>query len=677
MFLNHLRAHAARDPFRLKLLLWSLLFILPLGIRLTGSWLADLLLLLLLAALSVLLFGWSVPAAEKPRRRWRLLFGRAEWLLLALFAAAQLAFLFDGLPQGRDHQPDLMAAAVNAMRLGAAARPSPLAAVVVLALALLAGALCWRRWRFRWHLTLWLLLVGGVTVLAHRLPLATTTEPSPVLLQTCWLTLCGISEPASRTLQLLVFAATGMVWHQLLWRLTGIRTGALLGLALVLFNPASFHYAHVSVQSGCLLLVGGLLLSTLWRVQDRRPAAPALWLALLLAAAWSPALLPAVVLLLVAALRDDEALSRVERLRLWGGVLAAATLVYAVRAAGSVSGLDRLLPDPALLQQPARLVVTWLALPALLSYVLCALAVLAAIAVVAGLPRAAGMVIIIAAAAAGLLLHGGGPALLLAIGCGLLLVAAGLLLVFLPDGAPERQACALLLGTVGFLPLTAAATRPDWWLAGTAGVVLLVARLLALSARLRLPAWLPALLLALPLCLHGLLASGTEFLTLRTRAHYLLPWPQAAAALAAMPPGTGIYCPPDDVPLPFYLAQQRVFDRVRLRQGAWMTPDYQSVDALFEYCVATRCRFVVLPRGLRVQGSEPLARRTALVRLREDYPALPDLAYPSALAGLPLKPVLAEELLAGRDVRFALRRAWPQDGYALLLIEAGTLELAR
>lgn len=677
MLLTNLRAHAARDPFRLKLLLWSLLCVLPLGVRVTGYWLADCALLLMLAALIALLFGWSVPAAEQPRRRWRLLCGRAEWLLLALFAAAQLVFLCDGLPQGRDHQPDLMAAAVNAMRLGAAARPSPLAAVAVLALALPAGAVYWRRWRFRWHLALWLLLVGGVTLLAHRLPLATTTEPSPVLLQTCWLTLCGISEPAIRTLHLLIFAASGMVWHQLLWRLTGIRTGALLGLTLILFNPVSFHYAHVSVQFGCLLLACGLLLSTLWRVQDRRTAAPALWLALLLAAAWSPALLPAVMLLLVAALRDDEALSRGERLRLWGGALAAAALVYALRAAGGVSGIDRLFPDPALLQQPARLVVTWLALPALLSYVLCALAVLAAVAVLAGLPRATGTVILAAAAAAGLLLHGGGPALPLAIGCGLLLAAAGLLLVFLPDGAPERQAFALLLGTVGLIPLTAAAARPDWWLAGTAGIVVLLARLLALSARLRLPAWLPGLLLALPLCLHGLLAAGTEFLTLRTRAHYLLPWRQAAAAVAAVPPGTGIYCLPDDVPLPFYLAQQRVFDRVRLRQGAWMTPAYQSVDALFEYCLLNRCRFVVLPRGLRVQEREPLARRTALVRLGEDYPALPGVAYPSAVAGLPLKPALAEELLAGQDVRFALRRAWPAGGYALLLIEAGTLELAR
>ena len=75
--------------------------------------------------------------------------------------------------------------------------------------------------------------------------------------------------------------------------------------------------------------------------------------------------------------------------------------------------------------------------------------------------------------------------------------------------------------------------------------------------------------------------------------------------------------------------------------------------------------------------NEPRARRTALLRLQDDFPArLADFAWPGAWAQTQVSPLVGEDLLAENDLRFALRAGYGRSGNQLLLVEAGILEMA-
>ncbi len=670
----------ARDPFAATLLLWTLLLVLPLGVRLTGSWPGDLLLQLALAALIVFLYGRGLPHDEPPPRRTLrlLLWGGLEWCFTALFLAAQLPFLFDPLSSGRDYQPDVMAAAVNAMRLGAGTVPSPLAPLLIIAAIVTAGILVRYRPRLRWQGMLWLLLVAGVTLLAYRLPLATAASPAPVGVETLWLLLGGINEPAFRALLLLVCCAAGVLWHQLGWRVTGSRLGALVVLALLWFNPATLHYAHTGLTVPALTLLAALLFMALQRLQDRRHAASAAWLALVLVTAWHPLMLITASFLLVAMLAADEALARDERVRLWGSAWLAAAAVHAVRVIGGVSGLAALVPDPAVWLQPARLLLPWLALPAQVTHLVMVLLVGAVLATLLRLPVRWGGLPLLWLLLNGVLLAEVLPLLLagaLAMAAWLLLLPVLLVLIASGRKLTDRLGMAWLLGTAGAAAMTVSAATVEWWLLALPGLVLLAAQLPAALARWQVPAWLPATILALPLLVSGLWGEGSEWQNLATRRYYRQEWPAAALALAGLPRGAGVYCPLPDSPLPFYFAGQRVFDRLRYVCGPWLLTDYQRADSLFAWCVVRNCRFSVIPRGYHMLGGVAVSRQTALARLAADHAQFPaGFSWPGAWAQQAVRPLAAEELLAGADMRFSLRARLGRGGNELLLVEAGTMD---
>lgn len=671
-----------QDGFSTRLLLWSLLLVLPLGVRLTDFWQYDLAINATLALAIMALFAFGLPrAAESPRRKLRLLrWGKIEWAWLALFITVQLQFLFDPLAAGRDYQPDLMAAAVNAMRLGAGTLPSPLAPLVIIGLAVLAGLLVKFRPRLRWHALLWLALLAGVTMLAHGLPLATTASPAPVGMETLWLTLCGINEPAHRVLLLLVCGGAGLLWHQLGWRVTGSRAGALLVLALVWFNPATLHYAHTGITVPAVLLLTAVLWHALVRLQRKRSAAPAAWVALLVTMAWHPLLMVAGVFLPVAMLKEDETLVRAARVRLWISAWLAALLVTAVRGLSGVSGMEQMLLPAELWSAPVRLLLPWLALPVLLTYFIVALALIHALHRLTCLPKWAGMLPV------GWLLLAGGlllplpaplPWLLLA-ALALLTLPAAVAFISSGEKLADRLALAGLAGTLGVAAATVSATKIEWWLFALPGITLLAARLLARVMPPRLPVWLPALAVGLPLGAAGLFSAGSEWQNLATRNYYQQAWPEAARAVAGLPGGTGLYCPLPDSPLPFYLAGARVFDRLRLVTGPWLTTEYQRVDSLFEWCVVKRCRFAIIPRGYYLDNNLPSDRRTLMTQLADEYPALPaGFAWPGAWSQTAVNPRVGEDLLTDGDIRFAVRALYGRTGNQLLLVEVGTLEMAQ
>lgn len=620
----------------------------------------------------LLCFELAAPApvsAFSDLRRFDLLWGKSEWLLTLVFVGTQLLFIRDPLVTGRDWQPDLMVAAGNAARLGAGLLGSP-AVLGGTALLALAGALTLPRLSGRQALAVGVVALLVVTWLG-RLGGLRLGENSllAVGLGSWWLALTGISEPAVRLGALLLTIGAAIVMHRAAWSAFGSRLGAVIALALIYFNPAGYHYAHVGLFVPLVLLVCALVILLLYRYLNFGTDALPCWAALVVLFLLHPLFLFGLVIFGWAILREEGAVARADRLRLLASAwLAAAGLMLWSGVAGSLPpGFEWHAASPG------RFLLPWLAFPHLFTHFLLTVLIAAIFALIANIRAGVALLVALWLMVTVLLVHYGEtsliPILFMQVAFYLTGIAALLAVTWSVDGGMERLGLVWVLG----FPLAAALfTGPrqvELWTAVVPGVIILVARLINHLHPRRLPAGAVALVLVLPLLAFDLFGAGAEWTNLLTRDYYYHPWKRVARALRGLPPGTGIYVPMGENPLAFYLAQQGETDRFRIGIRPWTDPERQLVDSLHEVCFVNDLRFLIVPRNNLVVGDVLKYRQTPLGLIQRQFAAdRGGFSWPggSALAGF-VEPKLVEELLATDDLRFALRGIL-QRGFNQLLV---------
>jgi len=645
-----------------KVSIYLLLILLPVCLPLSSSFSHN----LTVTGLGIVwVLGWFYLGGRplrvepaQPSTTARFSWGVNEWLTTIIFLGVQSLFIFDPLLLGRNYQSDIIAASINAADWGS----TSLGVSWVIAAGVTLFVVSWCLIRFvprRYGpvavtVGVTALVIAGIANYGLAKPLTTAGSPAlPVILESFYLTLTGINTVALKCAAMALTVGAGFLLHRLVWMAFGHRLGGVAALAVCYFNPALFHFTHTGIRFPAFMFLSVWVFYNLYIYLKTGRGRAVCWAALVLLFLWHPMMMWGLLIIGTAIIAGEAQVNRWERVKLLLTPWLVALGIYGWQVWNRGAIFSSWLLAPGAWDFPQRLVLPWLALPSLITH---ALTVVVLLGLFALLIKQRGAFPLVLALWLIFLLsffyfdYLQWPLLVQATFKVLffcLTMALFLVVGIVAGGGLERLLCTWMFGFPAVAMLTPVYGYSELWLFALPAIILLVGRTAVLLVRFRHAAWAMTVFLSLTLLGFSLWGGRAEWVNLRTREFYHFPWPQMATVLKELPPGSGIYSPPPTTPLLFYFAQAGLLDRLRLDQEPWSTPSRQTLDYLYEFCVARNYRFVVLPRHFLVGDEFLEGRETMLSQLEKNL--LPGQLWFSTPGGASLqgylKPDLVEKLL--------------------------------